>query len=264
MLKRWWQRWTAPSPEMSNLFIILGWGRSGSSMLNGTLQRHPDISALGELFHPDELKLAHFGDVDPPSCFRSLEERDIDPVRAFQALSTTPDLKPLRGCKLLYDQSPRLWDAVCGDRSLRKLLVWRSNRLRQFLSLRLAEESSHWSIARKDDLTQYRQEHFKPVHFAPDAFESYRRWTGQRWKALQKQLKARRQPFLTVTYEALKDDLEKELARIAGFLDVSPFPDGARPSNKQLHPDSVRKLVTNPDALEAYFSGTDDAWMLEE
>lgn len=132
-------------PPEAVRFIILNATRTGSNFLCTVLNSHPDILCHHEIFNPHVIGVArHLQDSD----FRlgSMAERESDPVEFLDRVWRTNLGRAAVGFKMCLWQHEPAYRAVMPDRSVRKILLKRRNRVKSFVSLLLARQTGEWVV----------------------------------------------------------------------------------------------------------------------
>ena len=132
-------------PPEAVRFIILNATRTGSNFLCTVLNSHPDILCHHEIFNPHVIGVArHLQDSD----FRlgSMAERESDPVEFLDRVWRTNLGRASVGFKMCLWQHEPAYRAVMPDRSVRKILLKRRNRVKSFVSLLLARQTGEWVV----------------------------------------------------------------------------------------------------------------------
>lgn len=198
---------------MPGRFIVLSHGRTGSTYLVDSLNRHPKITMFSELFHPspDNRQLAG-GRVwkDGEDSVRFLEET------VFPA----GEADGLVGFKLFYFHarsdalSRRVWDMIAADPALPLVLLHRRNVFAGHVSEQRAHQSKVWHPNRGADYHR-RQELTLDV-------EAARRYV-QNVRAMQEAGRdlARDHPALEIFYEDFAADAPAVLGRLIDFLGLA-------------------------------------------
>ncbi|MDO5621743.1 MAG: hypothetical protein Q4G24_09760 [Paracoccus sp. (in: a-proteobacteria)] len=120
-------------------FVIFAGMRTGSNLLEATLNKIKRVTCFGEAFNPymmgwpdkDELRGV------------TMAERDADPDVLLQALFDKPDHLP--GFRYFFDHDPRVFDAIMADRDCAKIVLTR-NPVDSYVSTRLAWETNQWKL----------------------------------------------------------------------------------------------------------------------
>jgi hypothetical protein len=269
---------------MYTSFIILGSARSGSNLLASALNTHPNIICFRELFNPASDTLdynvpGYDNDSRDDLALRNKDLRSFIATRIF--CSHAPDTRAV-GFKVMrehLDFFAGLADHLSGIPDLRVLRLVRSNLLRTFVSLRIAEASGHW-VDDRPPVTSGRLQRVvrrtkqavrgllgsngasmspRAVRLSVEECKYYFDWATTNNEQNQTLFRAR--PAHDVWYDRLVDAPERELAAIQEFLDV-PVRRLALATRRQ-NPEPIAELLLNYDELRRAFNGTQYAWFFE-
>jgi LPS sulfotransferase NodH len=231
-------------------FIILNAPRTGSNYLCTLLNSHPEILCHHEIFNPHVVGVArhlqnsnfHMG---------TIEERDKDPVAFLPRVWERTLGRPCVGFKLCWKQSEPIFHAALADRTIRKIILKRRNRIKCFVSLLLARQTGEWVIY---------SDHAAPggrpkVTVDPDELLRNIAFNDSYYAEIESALAAEQAPHI-VYYESLFS--EAGLGGILRFLEVeNPDPALLTGQTWKLSSQSLRDLVENFDQLEASLRGTE-------
>lgn len=120
-------------------FVIFAEMRTGSNLLEATLNAVKRVTCFGEAFNPymmgwpdkDELKGI------------TRAEREADPMRLLRALWDKPN--HLSGFRYFHDHDPRVLDAILDDRACAKIVLTR-NPVDSYVSTALARQTNQWKL----------------------------------------------------------------------------------------------------------------------
>ncbi|HEX8560190.1 MAG TPA: sulfotransferase [Pyrinomonadaceae bacterium] len=245
-------------------FIILGHGRSGSTLLARSLAGHPNVRMFGELLHDEE--------PERERAFRAFNEgvgtrrreprfyREGDDGAAYLR-DTVFRRRRWRdvlavGFKMFYlhaRTSPRAgtaWDYLIADTDLRVVHLARANLLECWLSLQIAHVTNEWEWRKG---APGPRTHAPPLELDPAKFEAYcnqtlahRRWAEERFRG---------HPTLGIEYEAdVVGRFEQTVHRIHDFLEAPRGP-AERLLEKQARR-KPREQIVNYDEFRDYFRHT--------
>ena len=120
-------------------YVIFAGMRTGSNLLEATLNAIKYVTCFGEAFNPymmgwpDKTELKGI----------TAEEREADPLRLLNAITTAPNLN---GFRYFFDHDPRVFDAIMDDPTCAKVILTR-NPLDSYVSTRLAWETNQWGLS---------------------------------------------------------------------------------------------------------------------
>jgi LPS sulfotransferase NodH len=139
-------------------FILLGQGRSGSSLITEALAEHPDVRVAGEVFHTDEkgrrLAFQALNDAGPGDKREAQYYRDGADAWQFleQVVFHAPPQGGLlaAGFKMFYlharrnPAEKRAWSYLLANDGVRVIHLIRENMLESYISLRVAFLTGEW------------------------------------------------------------------------------------------------------------------------
>lgn len=120
-------------------FVIFAEMRTGSNLLEATLNAVKRVTCFGEAFNPymmgwpDKTELKGI----------TMAERDEDPHRLLAAIFDKPNHLP--GFRYFHDHDPRVFDAIMDDRSCAKVVLTR-NPVDSYVSTALARATNQWKL----------------------------------------------------------------------------------------------------------------------
>jgi len=230
-------------------FVILATPRSGSNWLCTLLDSHPDILCHHELFNPAGVHIAWSQRGGTLDLSATAWECGTSMDLLAQAWSL-PQGSAAVGFKLNIGQSKSVFEAVLNDPSIGKILVSRRNRVRAFLSERIAQISAQWESYPDSPAHAYHG----PVDIAPDELAAH----AVRNRTYQDELRARlaeeNQEALEISYEAIGEPATQR--RVLSFLGVDPdYPLYGR--TRKMNSGSLEGLIANFPELQAALTGSD-------
>lgn len=125
--------------ESFRCFVIFAEMRTGSNLLEATLNAVRKVTCFGEAFNP---YMMGWPDKDEMLGI-TREERESDPMRLLDKLFNKPDHLP--GFRYFHDHDPRVFDTIMSDRRCAKIVLTR-NPLESYVSTRLAWETNQWKL----------------------------------------------------------------------------------------------------------------------
>jgi LPS sulfotransferase NodH len=132
-------------------FVILAAPRTGSNLLCTLLNSHPEVLCHHEIFNPNGIFFAlqyRDGSLD----LGTLDERDRDPFRFLQRVWEHAQGASCVGFKMTRGQNVDIMQAMIEDPAVRKILLYRRNRLKTFVSEQLARQTDRWEVYAREDL----------------------------------------------------------------------------------------------------------------
>ncbi len=178
-------------------FLILCQPRTGSSLLNASLRKHPEIVVHREILnHQQPHRLPQNGKERIRAAFANPSAKAIGfNVHAFQ---------PDRRWSGWQDWEPA-WEAIAEDRSIKIIHLERFDTLSQFVSWKIAQITGLWgeqkALARRPT-----------VHVERGELRWFREWNRAVFAWRLSHLE--RHSMLHITYESLCDDWDNLMLRI--------------------------------------------------
>lgn len=120
-------------------FVIFAEMRTGSNLLEATLNSVRGVTCFGEAFNP---YMMGWPDKDELQGVTKAQ-READPLALLRKLTDRPGHLP--GFRYFHDHDPRVFDAIMQDRACAKIVLTR-NPLDSYVSTRLAWETNQWKL----------------------------------------------------------------------------------------------------------------------
>ncbi|MDP5306583.1 hypothetical protein [Paracoccus spongiarum] len=120
-------------------FVIFAEMRTGSNLLEATLNAVRKVTCFGEAFNP---YMMGWPDKDELQGI-TRAQRDADPMPLLRKLFDKPGHLP--GFRYFHDHDPRVFDAIMDNRHCAKIVLTR-NPLDSYVSTRLAWETNQWKL----------------------------------------------------------------------------------------------------------------------
>jgi hypothetical protein len=223
-------------------------------MLISSLNAHPQALAFGELFRtPDAIGW----DVPPYADFTSKELLRLyqdEPCRFLETVvfRRWPSWKRAVGFKIFYyhaRQAPhsQVWSYLAQRDDILVVHVKRRNVLAQYLSLKLAHDTSLWHGAPSGPRGE------RPLALDVEGCRQHFAWVRAAEKETDAWFSGHR--VLQVEYEGLAHDPAVELARVQEFLGLAPGPLAVRTVRQRSAP--LSQAIANYEELKAAFADTE-------
>jgi len=239
-----------PAGGSAGRFVVFAAPRSGSNWLCSLLDSHPEVLCHPEIFNPERIIYSvslRGGELD----LGTVEERDRRPREVIERVWGAPFGRRWVGFKLNRGQNREAFRAVLADPSVRKVVIKRRNRVKLFVSERLAQktgewESYPWSKSRAEK---------PPVRVSAEELREHAAMNERYYRWLETSIEEGGEPHHEVVYEELPDAGER--ARLLGFLGLSEPGGGLRGITRKQTPKDLRSIVANFEELAAELAGTD-------
>lgn len=214
-------------------FVILAEMRTGSNLLETTLNEFAGITCHGELFNPafiNKPRTAEYLGV-------SYEQRQTDP---FALLSAIRVGSGLAGFRLFHDHDPRIRAHVLADRTCAKIVLTR-NPLESYVSRKIASATDQWKL--------HNVAAHKSARVAFDAaeFEEYLAKHQAVQLDILRALQVSGQNGFFIGYDDLND--VDVLNGLAQWLGIDARIDAPSRKLKKQNPEPIEAKLTNPEAL---------------
>lgn len=148
-------------------FVILAGMRTGSNLLEATLNAIRRVTCFGEAFNPYMLGWPGKDELQGITA----QAREADPMALLKVLWDKPDHLP--GFRYFHDHDPRVFDAFMDDPACAKIVLTR-NPVDSYVSTRLAWETNQWKLNETETpipaATRFDPAEFREVLAANEAF----------------------------------------------------------------------------------------------
>ncbi|WP_298840647.1 nodulation protein NodH [uncultured Roseobacter sp.] len=222
-------------------FVVFAGMRTGSNMLEASLNSLQDVSCYGEAFNP------HFVGYPDASDILGFDAaaRDRDPLALLQRIRSAPGLT---GFRYFHDHDPRVLDAIVNDPTCAKIVLTR-NPAESYVSWKIARATGQWK------LTDVRRRKTASVVFDAAEFADFQdAVTGFRSRLMHR-LQSMGQTAFHVDYSDLRD--VGVINGLAVFLGSDARVDKPGGTLKVQNPMSLSSKVTNFEEMERALSGQD-------
>lgn len=230
-------------------FVVLAAPRTGSNWLCTLLDSHPAILCHHEIFNPEGVHAA-LSIRDRDLGFGTVAERDRDPLTVLDRVWQLSLGHTAVGFKLNRGQDAAVLREVLADAAVRKLIIRRANRVRTYVSERLAEITGAWeSYGEAKTRTSY-----PSVWVDPAQLRGHVALNRRYYDEIEHALAASHQDACHVLYEELNKPQVRR--QILDFLGVSPEIALRSGTHKQ-NDAPLDVLIENFDALRQALRGSD-------
>ncbi len=230
-----------PTSASPHPFLIVCDLRTGSTLLTTSLDRHPFIRCLGELFHSEDHADNQIQRADRHALTaRELVAAGLDapPGHAggFRAMVYQPDTAA-------RPQWSGVWEALAECEGLRVIYLRREDPLAQYVSYRVAERTGHFHPPPDDPALEAGN---RPIlHVEPGELNAWIEERASLYARCRTQLAGK--PTLETSYDALAEHWDAEIHRIQRFIGVQPHRLTQRKRKQEQRP--LAEVVSNYEAL---------------
>lgn len=237
-------------------FVILGTQRTGTILLMGLLDSHPDITCLGELFQHRADYVQHSVPRYHLHVTSSLRNRFLDIVArkptmwnylddVFAALDTQ-----VAGFKLMFDQAiqfPMVLDYLQAH-DFKIITILRQNLLKTHISrLRALQTGVYLSTGKEEKVL---------LHVPVDSLVEELMALEKEYEAIQRMLAGLSLDSSSVTYESISGpSAESDLQRLLRFLGAAPHAQ-LEPRSTKITPDDLSQAIANHEEVASTLKGT--------
>lgn len=245
-------------------FILLGQGRSGSSLITEALAEHPEVRIAGEVFHAEEegrrLAFQALNGTGPGGEREAQYYRDG--VDAWQFLEEAVFYAPpgsgvrAAGFKMFYRHArrnpaeKRAWNYLLANNDVHVIHLIRENTLESYISLRVAFLTGEWERPKGANTQRKEQPRLRlepkecEVYFNQEI--AWRKWARESFGS---------HPFFEIKYE--KDVCARFVEVMNEIHDFIAVPRRrARQLLEKQAQRPPRETVTNYEELKEYFRYT--------
>jgi len=230
-------------------FVIIAAPRTGSNLLCTLLNSHPEILCHHEIFNPRGIFYAldfRGGSLD----LGSLHERDVDPLGFLTRLWQIPTDSQCMGFKMTRGQSAEVLSNVLTNPSIKKIIVYRRNRVKTLVSELIAAATDQWELYRAEDKIA-----LPTITVHIDQLRKHVTENEIFYDTIYRRLESANQPHLTLEYETLTSQTEQR--RTLSFLGVATINVHLAPVSVKQTPRDLRTVISNFSDLDHTLSGTD-------
>ena len=221
-------------------FAIFGTMRSGSNLLEQSLNQFSGITCHGELFNPSFI--GHSKSID----FLGLDfaEREKSPKSLIKAMINDAG-EGIAGFRVFQDHDQRTALAALRDPQCAKIVL-RRDALQSYISLEIARKTDQWLLHDSPDRRGGK------IMFDPIAFAGYRAEQEAYYAEIRSELQRSGQTAFWVQYPEQRD-LEI-LNGIARFLGQNEALKSVKETIRRQNPGSLKDKVENFDEMQAALS----------
>ena len=231
-------------------FVILAAPRTGSNLLCTLLNSHPEVLCHHELFNPNGIFYAlefRDGSLD----LGSMEARDREPFAFLQRVWEHSQGASCVGFKMTRGQDEAVIQSLIEDSGVLKILLYRRNRLKTFISEQLALQTDRWEVYARDELATETPR----LHVDVEAFRAHCDLNDGFYQDIEQSLRSGAQPWIETAYEDILTAAEH--VRLLEFLGVEATDARlVQTSIKQSNTD-LRTHIENYQELETTFEGSE-------
>ena len=231
-------------------FIILAAPRTGSNLLCTLLNSHPEVLCHHELFNPEGVYYAldhRDGSLD----FGSMEERDREPFAFLQRVWNNAHGASSVGFKMTRGQNGTVMRSLIEDSGILKIVLYRKNRIKTFVSELAARQTNQWEAYAGDELVT----DLPRLRIDVESLQAHSELNEIFYGDIRRVLQAKQQPYIEMYYENILS--EAEHTRMLEYLGVEASRARLAPSSIKQNDSDLRSLIENYQELESALKGSD-------
>lgn len=224
-----------------DLFVIFAEMRTGSNLLEASLNDVPGLACHGEAFNP------HFMGYPKTETMLgvTLAKRAEDPGALLAAMRAAPGLN---GFRFFHDHDPRVLDDLLDDPRCAKIVLTR-NPVESYVSLKIARQTGQWKLG------DARHQKTSQVLFEAEEFTDHLAGLQEFQVQLQRALQVSGQTAFYVDYEDIQD--VAVLNGLARFLGAEGGVQGLAKTLVKQNPEPLDSKVSNFGVMEAALARLD-------
>ena len=222
-------------------FAVFGAMRTGSNLLERTLNQYPGVRCHGELFNPNFIGAAN------SDAFRGIGigERDRNPTKIISSLA---DRKGdcIEGFRIFQGHDQRVLDHCTRDPKCAKIILRRSS-VDSYVSLKIAKRTDQWvlgGIAKRKSAI---------VEFVPDEYESFIRDRESFYVSVERDIQISGQSAFELSFDDLKS--VEILNGLARFLGKPTELSSLKEPIKRQNPEPLHEKIQNFEEMRDYLAG---------
>jgi hypothetical protein len=233
-------------------FVIISAPRTGSNLLCGALDAHPEIICHYELFHKEAIyHSSKYGDEWISNY--NVEKRNKDPHGFLRHIFNCRFGKPAKtiGYKIFDGHNDQLLDELLNDRQVKKIILKRDNWFLAFLSQLEAQKTGVFVITEENK--RKANYNFK-VEVKLNQFKFYENVNVNFFNKVEKVLIDDHQRYLSLEYSKALDGDNK--IKILNFLNVTVDPGLLKLEYKKQNHRELKDRIENYQEILEQFTGT--------
>jgi LPS sulfotransferase NodH len=223
-------------------FLLLTSPRSGTHMLKSSLDSHPNIVCLTEMFNPDYIEEKYPYDDSMPA------QKVLD---EFIYCDYNPEIKAVGFCLhrigARFGNWPNLWQILAEMPDLYVISLSRENLLRRYLSVQLQQ------------IRNLEEAELKPITFDPEKLMQDFQKQRKKIKDINEFLS--HHPIINVTYEQLCKSYPATMKKLQDFLGVPAI--DIQPNTAKRNNPPITNFILNYQELKQSFSTTEWSYFFD-
>ena len=242
-------------PESLIKFLIISAPRSGSNLLCGLLNSHPQIVCFHELFHR---KAIYYGPKNNNQYdFGTTAARDRDPVQFLSRIYSSAHGYKAVGFKMFNGHNNSILSALVKNKNIKKIILHRKAALHAFSSLEIARITGKYQSVGEKGAAHHKK---IKIHVDFQLFKAYVE-KNERFYDWIKELIGD-QPYYEIDYVDIVK-VSNRYKKIIPFIGVEDS-SSLKAIHQRQNPEKLKDKIDNFDEICGVLSGTKYADYLKE
>jgi LPS sulfotransferase NodH len=240
--------------KINDCFVIFSAPRTGSNLLCGCLNSHPEIICHHELFNPEDIyySLDHRNN----DFEFSKKDRDENPLQFIASISGKRFGKKILGFKMMPGHNRDAEDFVLKNKNIKKIILNRENKIKTFVSLRIAQKTNCFSSFEEKKEQTYKN-HTEKIIVNLEELKKYIIYDNVYYNKIKHYLTKTNQNYIYLTYEEFTSAESNSIKReILEYLNVEPNPELIKTRHVKQNPDNLCELIENYDEIKSLMQGS--------
>lgn len=223
-------------------FAIFGAMRTGSNLLERSLNQFDGLHCFGELFNPAFIGKEGQNDL----AGIDLSAREADPEKLIEAvIEQSPDA--LIGFRIFQDHDARIMASALADPACARIILTR-NPIDSYVSLKIARQTDQWMLG------NVKKRKTATVAFDPDEFQAYRRELDAYYAGLRQHIQMAGMTAFELRFEDIKD--LRVLNGLGAFLGANKPLETLDEPIKRQNPEPLHQKLSNYDEVAPFLDMT--------
>ncbi|MGB5259908.1 MAG: hypothetical protein WBO34_05225 [Gammaproteobacteria bacterium] len=180
-----------------------------------------------------------------------MAERDREPLAFLQRVWENTQGASSVGFKMTRGQNDVVMRSLIGDAGVLKIVLYRKNRVKTFVSEQLARQTDRWEVYARDKLAT----NTPTLHVDVESFKAHCDLNERFYQDIQNALHSGQQPWIETAYEEILT--APEHVRLLEFLGVEATDARLTHSSIKQSDSDLRTHIENFRELELAFEGSE-------
>jgi hypothetical protein len=213
------------------------------------LNSHPEVLCHHELFNPEGIFYA-LDYRDGSLHLGNMAERDREPSAFLRRVWENTQGASCAGFKMTRGQNDAVMRSLIGDSGVLKIILYRKNRIKTFVSEQVARQTGQWEAYAGDEVVTDTPK----IRVDVESLKAHADLNERFYDDIRHSLQGKRQPCIEMSYEDIFS--RPEHVRLLEFLGVDDTQARLAHSSIKQNDSDLRNLVENFDELEVALEGS--------